>query len=179
MFWLWLLFCLLFSCLFEVLLGLHGVVLPVLLSVIFYFSCLLPWRRGFLLYFMAVGLLDSWFARALPCVALSLLGIIYFSGVWKRFGDMRSWVSLLVPGALTGLVSGGVLLLNIIIEEGKITATFMTYAVLYWLCSIILLPIIWALLENGAGLLSLRRLEVLSSALRAEEYSAREELLDE
>jgi len=179
MFWLWLIFCLLFSCLLEVLLGLHGLALPILLNVVFYFACLLPWHRGVLFYFLAAGLLDSWFARSLPSTGLSLLGILYFATVWKRFGDLNSLFSLLLPGALLGLIAKGFILLNVVFSGGKITLTNLLYAIFYCLGSIVLLPAVWCLLEKTARLLALRRQEVFSSLARLEEYSAREGLLDE
>ena len=179
MFWLWLIFCLLCSCLLEVLLGLHSIALPVLLSVVFYFSCLLPWRKGILLYFLAAALLDSWFARTLPSTGLSLIGILYFAGFWQRFGDMNSLFSLLVPGALTGLISSVFLLLNVLFGGGRIGVTTLFFSSLYCLAAIVLLPAVWWLLEKGARLLALRRQEVFSTALRPEEYSAREEAVDD
>lgn len=179
MFWLWMIFCLLFSCLLEVLLGLHSIALPVLLSVVFYFACLLPWQKGILLYFLAAALLDSWFARTLPSTGLSLIGILCFAGFWQRFGDMNSLFSLLVPGALTGLISSVFLLLNVLISGGSLTAVSLLFCSLYCLASIVLLPAVWWLLEAGARLLALRRQEVFSPGLRSEEYSAREEAVDE
>ncbi len=179
MFWLWMIFCLLFSCLLEVLLGLHSIALPLLLSVVFYFVCLLPWQKGILLYFAAAALLDSWFARTLPSTGLSLIGILYLAGFWQRYGDMNSLFSLLVPGALTGLISGGLLLLNVLISGGSIAAASLLFCSLYCLASIVLLPAVWWLLEKGARLLALRRQEVFSRAMRPEEYSAREEAVDD
>ncbi len=179
MFWLWMIFCLLFSSLLEVLLGLHNLALPLLLAVVFYFACLLPWQKGILLYFLAAALLDSWFARTLPSTGLSLIGILYFAGFWKRFGDMNSLFSLLVPGALTGLISSVFLLLNVLFSGGRITFAGLLFSSLYCLCSIVLLPAVWWLLEMGARLLALRRQAVFSPALRPEEYSAREEAVDE
>ena len=172
-------FCLLFSCLLEVLLGLHRIALPVLLSVVFYFACLLPWQKGVLLYFVAAAMLDSWFARTLPGTGLSLIGILYFAGFWQRYGDLNSFFSLLVPGAFTGLISGGILLLNILLSGERIGVAKMFFSSLYCLASVLLLPAIWCLLEKGARLLALRRQEIFSPALRPEEYSAREEAVDE
>lgn len=178
MFWLWMIFCLLFSCLLEVLLGLHGLALPVLLSVVFYFACLLPWHRGALFYFVAAALLDSWFARSLPSTGLSLLGVLYFARAWKRFGDVNSLFALLVPGALLGLIAKGFILLNVVVSGGGVTVTNLICAVIYCLCSIGLLPAVFYLLEKTARRLALRRMELFSSISRLEEYSAREGLLD-
>lgn len=179
MFWLWMIFCLLLSCLLEVLLGLHHIALPVLLSVVFYFACLLPWHKGVLLYFLAAALLDGWFARTLPSTGLSLIGILYFADLWQRFGDRNSLFSLLVPGALTGLISSVFLLLNILVSGGRIGVMTLFFSSLYCLAAIVLLPSVWWLLEKGARFLALRRQEVFSPALRPEEYSAREEAVDE
>ena len=179
MFWLWMIFCLLFSCLLEVLLGFHRIVLPVLLSVIFYFACLLPWQRGILLYFVAAALLDSWFARTLPGNGLCLIGILLFAGLWRRFGNLNSLFSLLVPGIFIGLISGVMLNLNILSGQGRVSGTSLFFSCLYFFASMILLPAVWWLLEQGARLLALRRHEVFSPTLRPEEYSVREEAVDE
>lgn len=179
MFWLWMIFCLLFSCLLEVLLGLHNIAVPVLLSAVFYFACLLPWQKGILLYFLAAAMLDSWFARTLPSTGLSLIGILCFAGFWQRFGDLNSLFSLLVPGALTGLISSVFQMLNVLVSDGRIGVSTLFFSSLYCLASIFLLPAVWWLLEKGARLLALRRQEVFSPALRPEEYSAREGAVDE
>lgn len=179
MFFLWLFFCLLSACLLEVLLGIHNIALPILLATIFYFSCLVPWQKSILLFFLAAGLLDSCFARFFPSTGLSLLAILVFASRWKRYGDMNSMFALLFPGAVIGMISAAFLFFNALLSGGHIRGSALVFFSGYCMASAFLLPLLWWLLEKGARLLALRRQEIFSPAIRMEEYSAREEAIDE
>jgi len=110
---------------------------------------------------------------------LSLLAILFFASRWKRYGDMNSLFALLFPGAVIGIISAAFLFFNALLSGGRIRNSSLVFLGWYCMASTFLLPLLWWLLERGGRLLALRRQEIFSPAVRMEEYSAREEAVDE
>ena len=115
---LWLLIVLLFSGIFELLIGNYGINVPLLALAGFYFAVLYPWPL-LLPYFCLIGLwLDLCSPINLPAHTLTMLIVIPIGHNWRYFGDFSSKLGRCLPGAAVGALCGIMSMIRVIDAYG-------------------------------------------------------------
>ena len=106
MIWIWLCWCAFCAALLEVILGNHGVPMPLLAMVTFYFTATLGWKAVFIPLVVAGTILDLLLARTFPTALLLLPAIMAMAHWWKSHGDCKSVPTQALPGVALGVVIG-------------------------------------------------------------------------
>ena len=110
---LWLLLVLMASGMAELLIGNHGISVPLLAMAGLYFAVLYPWPL-LLPYFCLGGLwLDLCSPAGPPAHVITLLLLIPVGHNWRYFGDFSTHVGQIPPGAATGAIVGILSILRI------------------------------------------------------------------
>ena len=102
----------------EVVAANYGISLPLLGVCAFYFTMRYGAKRVFSGLFLASAVLDWVWMHRFPSRFAAVLVILLLSGTWRKYGDLGSWLSLLVSGFCIGILSWMSLLLGMLASSG-------------------------------------------------------------
>lgn len=115
----WVMCCTFLALVLELLIGDHGVALPLFPVTVFYFTVVLGWRRTTVLFLAFGSVLDLAFGRSVPVATLAVPGIQAFAMFWRRHGDCRPRGAQALPGLVVGALSGLLTLVLVALPEAR------------------------------------------------------------
>jgi len=115
----WTLCCAFLALIFELLVGDHGIALPIYPITVFYFTVVRGWRRTALWFLLLGTLLDLAFGRSVPVVTLVVPGVQAFAMFWRRHGDCRTRGAQAAPGFVVGTLSGVLMLVLLVLPGAR------------------------------------------------------------
>jgi len=109
----------LIATLAEIVAGNHGVVVPFLAAVGFYFTTIYGWRRTICAVLLFATLVDVALMRSFPAAGFAVLATLPLATFWRIHGDCRWPVWQVGPGAAVGVVYAVVVVLAKSIVTGR------------------------------------------------------------
>ena len=179
----WTFFALLICGMLELLLGVSGYYVPLLLLGMFYFGAFRHWRFALLAGLFIGCAVEMSYGRTVPLCLLLMPLLTLLSKFWRWMGGTVGMLRQCVPGMFVGLIGGvsGVILKNRMTgtAEGGWRLALVSAA-----AGFVLFPLMCGLFDMVAGWMALNRYARLSSGRRddwlwqEEEYDIDEDFID-
>ena len=179
----WTFFALLICGMLELILGVSGHFVPLLLLGMFYFGAFRHWRFALLAGMFIGSAVEMSYGRAVPMCLILMPLLTAASKFWRWMGGTSGMLRQCVPGMFVGLLGGiaGIVLKN------RVTGTYAgawSLAFASTAMGFILLPVICWIFDTVAGWMALNRYTRLASGRRdewlwqQEEYDFDEDFID-
>ena len=181
--YIWTFFALLLCGMLELMLGVSGFYVPLLLMGMFYFGAFHHWRFALLAAMFIGSAIEMSYGRAVPMCLILMPLLTAFSKFWRWMGGTVGMLRQCVPGMFIGLLGGvaGIILkhrmMGTYAGSWKLALTSSAFG-------FVLFPIICGLFDMVAGWMALNRYTRLSSGRRdewlwqQEEYDIDEDFID-
>ena len=155
------------SVIVEVVAANYGVFLPLLCVCAFCFTMRFGALRVVAGLMLASAVLDGVWMHRFPSQFIGVLTVVVISGTWRRYGDLGSWLSLMVSGVCIGVISWGSHLLGKLASAGHaMTWKSVLYALPSQVAAAVILTPLTAFMLNS---LLRRRIAWLSKQAEDEE----------
>ena len=179
----WTFFALLLCGMLELLLGVSGFYVPLMLLGMFYFGAFRHWRFALLVAMFIGSAVEMSYGRAVPICLILMPLLTMASKFWRWMGGTAGMLRQCVPGMFVGLFGGiaGIILKNRIMGtyEGAWRLGFMSASM-----GFVLFPVMCGIFDMVAGWMALNRYTRLGSGRRdewlwqQEEYDLDEDFID-
>lgn len=181
--YIWTIFALLICGMLELMFGVSGYYVPLLLLGMFYFGAFRHWRFALLAGLFIGCAVEMSYGRAVPLSLLIMPLLTLLSKFWRWMGGTVGMLRQCVPGMFVGLIGG---VAGIILKH-RMTGAYdggWRLALMSAAAGFVLFPLMCGLFDMVAGWLALNRYTRLSSGHRddwlwqEEEYDIDEDFID-
>ena len=115
----WLLCSIFLALVAEVILGNHGLRVPLFALAAFYVTVVHGWRRPLVWLLLLGTCLDLAYGRSFPASLLALPAVLPVAMFWRRHGDCRHAAAQVLAGAAVGLLSALAAVLGLVLPGAR------------------------------------------------------------
>lgn len=181
--YIWIFFALLLCGMLELMLGVSGFYVPLMLLGMFYFGAFRHWRFALLAAMFIGSAVEMGYGRAIPMCLILMPLLTVASKFWRWLGGTFGILRQCVPGMFVGMLGGvaSVVLKNRVMGTYEGCWRLMLTAAA---SGFLFLPVMCGLFDMVAGWMALNRFTRLSSGRRdewlwqQEEYESDEDFID-